>query len=213
MRERVQTKGYFKPVLIGITCILVLTGCSSGSKCTVESARLLGQLYDLSNPMADGSDLVAFVNQYRTQLASDGALIRCAEELGKILIVQSLNAFSQSDYDDAYGSVLAMGGNMDQAQGIANDIQGGAVDMFMMGKELLWLVAVMPQAARGDWHPYNNTGTEMRNSIRQVLPIINMVMGSDPAMAQLVNSVIAQFGPLAEYYVVMLTDMVGILQR
>ena len=173
----------------------------------------MGRLYYLSNPMGDGNDLVAFVNQYGTRLASGGDLIKCAEELGKRLIVQSLNAFSLADYHDAYGSVLAMGGTRDQARGVASDIQGGAVDMFMMGKELLWLAEVIPQAAMGDWSLYSNTGTEMRNSIRQVLPIINMVMGSDPAMAQLVNSVIAQFGPLAEYYVVMLTDMVGILQR
>lgn len=213
MHERIQMRCYYKLVVLGVTCILVLISCTSGPKCTVESARLLGRLYYLSNPMGSGNDLVAFVNRNRTNLTNDGALIKCAEELGKRLIVQSLSAFSRSDYDDAYGSVLNMGGTMDQVRGVAGEIQGGTVDMFMMGQELLWLAKVLPPAVNGNWGPFNTTGTESRNMMRQILPIYQMMMATDPAMAQLVNRVIAQFGPLAEYQVVMLADMVGILQR
>lgn len=211
MRNRGQMKGHFKSGILGAICILILTGSAPSPQCTVESAQILGRLYYLANPMGNANDLTAFVNQYRAHLTSKGTVMKCAKTLGNRLIIQSLGAFSQADYNDAYGSVLEMGGTMDMAHDIAYDIQGGAVDLFMMGQELLWLAEVMPSAASGDWRLFNTTGTETRNMIREVMPIYEMMFAMDPSMAQIFDNAMAQFGPLVEYQMVMLADMMGLL--
>lgn len=198
-------------IILGITGLLLFTGSTPPPQCTVESAQILGHLYYLSNPMGNANDLTAFVNQYRAHLTSNGTVMKCAKTLGNKLIAQSLGAFSQADYDDAYGSVLEMGGTMDMAHDVAYDIQSGAVDLLMLGQELLWLVQVIPSAANGDWRLFNTTGTETRNMIREVMPIYQMMFAMDPSMAQIFDDVLAQFGPLVEYQMVMLADMMGLL--
>lgn len=195
--------------IVGLMGILAMSARGQEGLCTQETVRLVGHLNHLSNPMGNPTDLAEFVTQYRAYLVSDGTAIKCAKRLGKRLVGQSLSAFSQADYDAAYGGVLAMGGDMDMAHDVAASIRSGALELYVLGKELLWLANVIPSAASGDWGLYNNTGTETRNAIRQVMPIYQQLINMDPAMAQSINNLLTQFGPLAAYQVSMLAQMMG----
>jgi len=72
-----------------------------------------------------------------------------ARQIGQALQYQGLTSYSQGDYDDAYGSVLAQGGTIDMAHDVAGSMQSGALDAWMTGKELVWLSEVIPIAANG----------------------------------------------------------------
>lgn len=213
-------RNYLKFAVCGAIVLLTFISCgnnkeSKGAKqssarfCTPQTARILGRVYVKANPLSDHSDIVALVQQYSEHFMEGSPVINCATSLGNRLVMQGLSSFSQNDYNRAYGRSLELGATMEQARDIGNSISSGSVDLFIMGKEMLWLAQVLPYAARGDWGPFQNTGSEVRTQVRQILPIYNMMLQMDPAMAQMVNEIMRQFEPIAEEQIVMLALMSG----
>ena len=151
--------------------------------------------------------MVEYIQQNRTYFVEDCTVIRYTEYLGNKLVSSALSSFAQKDYDRGYESALGMGATMEQARDVANSIGSGSVDLYLMGNELLWLAKVLPYAANGNWSLFKTTGTENRNQIRQILPIINMLIETDHSMGQLVDEVMNQYGPIVEEQIAMLAIM------
>ena len=172
-----------------------------GRTCPDRAARVLARAYVRSNPTFQG-DIVAHIAQNRLYFVEDGAAIRCAEALGKRLVYTGVKAYDPTAYERAMGV-----GPAEHAGAVADSINSRPADLVAMGQELLWLAKVLPSAARGDWGPYETTGTPMRQQIRQVLPIYQQLMSMDPAMAQIVQGMMQQFEPVAEQQILMLARM------
>jgi hypothetical protein len=198
-------RNVFGPLQIFFLSI-VLISCSCGSDAVDQTtAKNLGRLYYAVNPLNEVQNpnaVMKFINDHKSLLQDDSPTISCARKLGNRLIQSGLNAFSNSDYDRAYGSVLDMGGNMSHARDVANSLQQGAVDAFMIGQELLWIANVVPKAANGDWTDFNNTGTQSRMTMRQVWPIYK-TMG----MSSMLNQYMPLFQPMIEEQVTFLALM------
>lgn len=207
---------------ICLLLILFFTGCGeddnsasqnnfSASKkvqtCSPESARLLGRAFRLANPMNDPRELAGFLQQNRSAFKENGSAIRCAKALGTAMMQQGVNAFSEMSYNDAYGGALQMGANGDQARQIANSMTSGAVDVYIMGEELIWLSKVLPAAALGNWQPFNTTGTMQRQQARQYLPFYRQMSQMDPAISAIFEQTMQQFAPLIEEQVVVYANM------
>lgn len=174
--------------------------------CGPTQARNMGQLLLQSNPLveADGqrwNNYVQWINNNANLLTQDGPTMVCARKLGNAFTSYGLRNFNQADYNDSYGRVLEMGGNIDQAQGVADSMMSGALDAYMTGQELLWLARVIPSAAVGNWNPFLTTGTQSRLQFRQVIPIIQQA-GLSYDLGQLAPF-IDQFGPMVEEQMVM----------
>ena len=173
-------------------------------------ARVVGRVYHMSNPLFDPAELRAYVQQNRAAFAENGPVIRCARLLGQDLFARSIRSFGQNDYNRAYGRALEMGATGEQARDVANSMQSGSLDLFVMGKELFWLSQVLPSAANGDWGPYETTGTQTRQAQRQVLPFLNQMMAQDAAMRGVVEAVGRQYQPIVEDQIVWLAIMTGV---
>lgn len=171
-------------------CVLVF-GCSDSSKAADQTtANNLGHLYYMVNPlnvMQHPGDVEDFIRENKSLLQSDSPIIQCAKKLGNKLTMSGLNSFSTTDYDRAYGSVLSMGGDTSQARSVADSLQQGAVDAYMVGQELLWIADAVPKAANGDWSAFNTTGTQSRKTMRQVWPLYQQLG---------MQSVLDQYKPL-----------------
>jgi hypothetical protein len=175
--------------------------------CAPSTARGLGRLLLDSNPINEAdpqtfADFQANIARNSNVLQSNGATMICARRLGAALQNQGLSQFSKQDYNEAYGSVLAQGGTIEMAQDVADSMSSGAVDMWATGRELSWLAQVIPTAANGNWTPYTTTGTESRNQIRQILPIMATIsdIGRDlPWVLDTING----FQPIVEEQMVM----------
>ena len=204
-------KNSIKIMINGLIIINLLTGCGNknNSSCNEETARLLGRVYYLSNPLSDHAEFVTFIQENASYFSRNGSAIKCATALGNRLIKLGLRSFNKEDYDHAYERTLEMGGSMEQARDVASSINQGAVDLFIMGKELVWLAKVLPSATEGDWNLFETSGTETRNQIRQVLPMYKIILEMDPSTAQMVNSVMKQFQPIAEKQVEMMVLMMS----
>jgi hypothetical protein len=87
-------------------------GCAQNNSCDANSARILGRLYYLANPINEQTNhqsLVNFIQQNSQYLQVNSAVIQCCRMLGQRLIYQGLNSFNQSDYNSAYESTMNMG--------------------------------------------------------------------------------------------------------
>lgn len=179
----------------------------SSCLCDPQPARNMGILLLRSNPLIemDSGQLGAFQSFVQTNssmLQPNGPTMTCARQLGQALQYQGLKSYSQRDYDDAYGSVLAQGGTIDMAQDVAGSMQSGALDAWMTGKELVWLSEVIPSAAAGNWQPYMATGTESRKQLRQVIAIYSQ-MPDMQAILRDMQPLLASFQPIVEEQMVM----------
>lgn len=179
----------------------------SSCLCYPQPARNMGILLLRSNPLieidaAQFSAFQSFVQENASLLQTNGPTMTCARQLGQALQYQGLKSYSQQDYNDAYGSVLAKGGTIEMANDVAGSMQSGALDAWMTGKELVWLSQVIPSAAAGNWQPYLTTGTESRNQLRQVIQIYRAM----PDMRQMLKEMqplLASFQPIVEEQMVM----------
>lgn len=172
--------------------------------CTESVARVVGQAYWLSNPLSEGN-LGEFLGRNNELFVANGHGIRCTKALGEHLIRAGNSAYDPNAYERAAGV-----GPIEFAGDVADSINSGSVDLFMMGKELVWLSNVLPAAAHGNFGPLNSTGTPARQQIRQVLPIYAMMM-QDPEMRamwqQIVQPLMRAYGPMAVDQIVMLSLM------
>ena len=168
-QEEVNMKRLVGSLFIFIIFLYTLSCSCSNDSVDQETAKNLGHLYYAVNPLNElqnPKSIENFIYSNKSLLQDDSPTIRCARKLGTKLIESGLKAFSNNDYDRAYGSVLDMGGNMSQARDVSQSIQQGAVDTFMIGQELLWISNVVPKAANGDWTDFNKTGTQSRMTLR-----------------------------------------------
>lgn len=182
-------------VAVTFICLLFPGICISESyKETI--ATNIGRLYYVLNPVNEMQypvEIEKYIRTNRELLQDSGPIIKYVRALGEKLVQSGINSFSKNDYNRAYGSVLNMGGSMEDANKVAQSIQQGATDTFAMGQELLWIARVIPKAANGDWVEFKTTGTQSRMMIRQLWPIYRQ-MGS----VALLNQTMLSFQPMME---------------
>lgn len=158
---------------------------SKKNYCTLETARAVGNLYLLSMPIMDHEDLVTFVQQNKSSLTSSSNIIQCMQKAGSRLTGIGINSYNPDDYNKAYGRVLEMGGTADMAHDIAGSMERPVMQAFAMGQELLWLAKVIPEAANGNWEPYNSSGTPIRQAMIEEVRLFKMQMSYlDPSVDQ-----------------------------
>ncbi len=182
------------------------------SPCDETTARNVGALYWTLNPIKEQTEpqeLMTFVRNNSKLLAADQPMVQCMRFVGTRLMQQGLAAYSPADRDRAYESALGMGADMEQAGKVADSINSGAVEAFIMGQELVWLADVVPAAALGDWGPFVSTGTVSRLTFRQQWPLVQQMLVMDPSLGRLVEQTIYQIQPWVEYQVAVLAYWVG----
>jgi hypothetical protein len=160
----------------------------------------LARIYALTNPM-DERDFRPFLSQNRSYFVENGEAVRLAKELGLTLIAAGVKSYDPGAEERAYRIAGSTGVPPEFAPGVARSLNSGSLELWSLGNELLWLSEVLPPATEGDLGPYQTTGTLARQQIRQVLPLLKVILKSDPAMAELYRSVMRQYGPLAEEYI------------
>ena len=188
---------------ISSLCLFTSSPANAGHLCTEQSARAIARAYMLSSPFSSGN-ILGYITQNREHFVQGGNAIRCARALGSQLVTAGINAYDPKAYEKAMGV-----GPAEFAPKVAESINSGATDLMLMGQELHWLAQVLPPAIRGNYVPYNTTGTPTRQQIRQVLPIFNVLCQTDPAMCQMVRGIMQQFEPIIEEQIVMLAMMLN----
>jgi hypothetical protein len=166
--------------------------------CDAATSRLVAHAYVLSIPlMSDENDLMSFMNSNPGNFTEGGAAIRCMQSLGNALVNRGMamsNQFSGQPATSIFGG--RMPGGLAQLPGqVDSALRSYGTDWINLGQELRWLSQVLPPAARGNFSPYNTTGTVMRQNLRQTLAIYCQ---SDARLCQTVQAILFNAAPTEE---------------
>lgn len=161
----------------------------------LEAARHLARVYLLAIPIMPG-DVVGYVNEHRNRFVEEGDVIQMAKAVGSLLVAGGINAYDPETADRAHEAALSSGLNGEQAQGVADSISSGALEMVALGRELLWLAEVLPPVTNGNLIPYQTTGTARRQQIRILLSMYGPML-QDPEMRQILIAALKISQPAA----------------
>lgn len=151
--------------------------------CTEPAARGIARAYYLASTFSE--EISQFVANNRSYFVAGGESINCAIVLGRRLMAEGIGALDYRTYQNAMQS---LGSDTSTAQGIT------PVDFYVMGSEMLWLAQVLPEAASGNWGPYQTTGTPQRQQVRAIFQL----MFQDPMLVDTFRDVVKIYGPIIE---------------
>lgn len=172
----------------------------------VETARLVGQLYNLSGVLKSSyQELEWFLNEHEADFAQNSPLTSCMRDFGIFLKSKGHIAYSRYPHSKAYENAVLAGANSDQATKIANDLTRDASDMVLIGEELIWLSEVIPAAVEGDWSQFRQSGTDMRRQIKPMLALMQQM--NDPYMNSALQDAVSEFEPYMTEYIASLALM------
>jgi len=181
-------------------------------KYSEQTARILGRLYYLANPYEVARDPMQITNYVRANASSLGEnseVIRCARELGGLMINQGIQNFNANgDRERMYD--IGHRAEVDPlvTKRAADEMYNGSADLFFMGQELVWLARVIPSAAAGNWDPFNNSGTDSRKQFYQLWPLVQSMTYGDEYTKQIMEQAFKQMQPIVEYQILLLASMI-----
>ena len=178
--------------------------------CDATTAVGLGQIYYAVTPINELTNfpsVQAYVQGRAGFLAADGRAIACARLAGSRLQTEGLRAMSTIDRAGLAANAAALGADGTQAAAVADSVAGGAVDLFTIGTELLWMAAVLPAASQGVWGPYLDSSRAPvgRGAIRQV----GQLGALDPTLQQILTASYAGGQRILEQQVALLVSEAG----
>lgn len=219
--------------LIILLMIVGLISCSSGTtpqnnstseqikvsalpqqKYSEEAALMLGKLYYLANPylvITDPMQVTNFVRSNASNLSKNSEVIRCAYELGYLLINQAASQYVNPNQDRERIYNIGQSAGVDPliTERAANEMSDGTTDLLLLGYELIWLSQVIPSAAEGNWDLFNNTGTDSRKLFYQMWPLIQtMAYYEDASIMEIFKQAMSQVQPIVEYQIFILASMI-----
>jgi hypothetical protein len=166
--------------------------------CSDNTALALGQAYYLAMPiweipgMQQPETLSNFIKRVgQRHFSANGVVVQCAKALGEFMIARGISAYDPKAYDRAMAVAPAGAGQL--APDVARSFNSGSVDAIAMGQELVWLSQVLPQVAKGDLTAFNNSGTQARQTVRQALPMLKLMLANDPQMTRTVKTVLSSY--------------------
>lgn len=144
--------------------------------------------------------------------ASNGGAIQCMRRLGNALVQAGLAAGLEQR--NSRSATERFGGEMPEGlEDLPGEVDASmnsySSDAVVMGQELLWLARVLPDAARGNYAPYNNSGTDTRQVMLRMEPIFQTLCQMDQTICQISLSVFSQMMPALEEQVYLLARRFG----
>lgn len=181
-------------------------------KCSEQTATMLARLYYLANPYEVAKDPMQITNYVRanaSNLGQNSEVIKCARELGELLINQGIQNFNANgDRERMYNIGQSAGVDPLVTKRAADELYNGSADLFFMGQELVWLSQVIPYASVDNWDPFNNTGTDSRRQFYQLWPLVQLFTHEDEYLKLIMDQAMSQMQPIVEYQVFILASMI-----
>lgn len=187
-----------------IFIFIFLSSSQVYADCNQVTSRNVAKLYVLALPFQGPEPFINMVSSNREILTENSPTVVCARLLGNRLVNMGINAYDPDAYRRAMGV-----GPAEHAPDVADSIHSGAVDLYTMGNELIWLSQVLPPTANGNNSPFLTTGTQWRLWIKWVWPMYEQIIQLNPSMAPIINQSLSMMGPMTEEQVFMLGMMLG----
>jgi hypothetical protein len=152
-----------------------------------KTARLIGKIYLLSDPMNDPNVLVCFVKEHPKYFKEDGLLVRCTRMLGTWMLDQKKSSLNRESILEVKNKLAECRISEEYAVDLLEKFQKSDIDLIDLGNELIWLSEVLPCLVRGDLKTYLCTQTTFRKDCRKLMSGYKCLHNSDPEVAEIIT--------------------------
>jgi hypothetical protein len=150
------------------------------------TARILADVYLLSNPMNDPNELIQYIQDKPEYFRQNGAVTVAARNLGNWILSNNIRSFEEDCLEKIENQLQKENFSKEYASDLLSEIKKSKFDCNSIGKELIWLSKLLPELSKGNLKEYLNTGTEIRQQLRMVIPLYQVMHNSDPEIAELI---------------------------
>jgi hypothetical protein len=153
-----------------------------------KTARLIGEIYMLSDPMNDPNELVCFIKDHQDYFMEEGILVKSTLQLGTWMLDQKKSSLDMESILQVKNKLVDCQISEAYAFELLVRFRKSNVNFIDLGRELIWLSEVLPCLARGDLKTYLCTGTEFRNNFGNILSWYKNIHNSDPEVAEIITN-------------------------
>lgn len=150
------------------------------------TARILADVYMLSNPMNDPNELIQYIQSNPKYFRKDGAITVAARNLGNWVLSNDVRSLEDNCLEKIKKQLEKENFSKEYASNLLSEIKKSQFDCKSIGKELVWLSELLPDLSEGNIKEYLCTGTEIRQQLRMVIPLYQVMHNSDPEIAELI---------------------------
>jgi hypothetical protein len=150
------------------------------------TARILADVYMLSNPMNDPNELIQYIQSNPKYFRKDGAITVAARNLGNWVLSNDVRSLEDNCLEKIKKQLEKENFSKEYASDLLSEIKKSQFDCKSIGKELVWLSELLPDLSEGNIKEYLCTGTEIRQQLRMVIPFYQVMHNSDPEIAELI---------------------------
>jgi len=151
-----------------------------------ETARMIGEIYVLSNPLNDPNELVQYIQDHLEYFLDDGIAVKSARALGNWMLEQNKTSLDKETIHEVKNKLIDCQIKEEYACKLLTQFCKSDINFTELGNELIWLSKVLPCLARGDLKTYLCTGTEFRKNLRIIISWYGTSHISDPEIAEMI---------------------------
>jgi hypothetical protein len=150
------------------------------------SARILADVFVLSNPMNDPNDLVMYIRNNPQYFSTNGSITVTARNLGTWILSNDIMTFGDDCLEKIKIKLQKDNISVKYASELLFEMKKSKFDCKVIARELIWLSEILPELSEGILTDYLYTGTEIRQQLRKVISIYDVMHNSDPEIAELI---------------------------
>jgi hypothetical protein len=150
------------------------------------SARILAEVFVLSDPTNDPNDLIQYIRNNPQYFGKNGSVSKAARDLGNWIFSHDIKAFESDCLAKIKSKLESDNINITYASDLLFEMKKSRFNCKTIARELIWLSDVLPELSNGDLTNYLYSGTEIRQQLRSIIPVYNVMHNSDPEIAELI---------------------------
>ncbi len=151
-----------------------------------ETARMIGEIYVLSNPLNDPNELAQYIQDHLEYFLEDGIAVKSARALGNWMLELDKSSLNMETIHQMKKKLADCKIPPEYAGRLLTQLCKSNISFTDLGNELIWLSNVFPCVARGDLKTYLCTGPEFRNNLKKILSFYKELHNSDPEVAEII---------------------------
>jgi hypothetical protein len=154
---------------------------------TKKNARLVGEIYVLSNSMNDPMELLSYIREHKEDFTEDGIAVKLTWTLGIWMVQQDKSSLNRKRINQAKDKLAECQITEEYAYNLLKRLHKSEVSLSDLGNELILLSRILPCLARGDLISYLEMRPECKDNLKDCIIEYEGLHNSDPQVAQIIT--------------------------
>ena len=149
-------------------------------------ARVLGEVFVLSNPWNDPNELAEYVEKHASYFNANSVMIITMKDVGNWLINNDKSTIQEKCKKSLDKLILQYDLPQNYSKQIIEDFKASNINCHELGNELLWLADNLPKLKDGELYAYLKAAGDHRSEIQKLMEVPPAWNISDPEVDEII---------------------------